>query len=511
MAIDLRRTAAVCSVAILSVLLWCAQATAQGGDQSWSRPIDLFVVNTDEEGVWSPAIVADSGGALYAFWIYFYQDAGQAIYYARRDSSGWSNPNDIMFSPDQGSVVELSVALDSRGYLHLAWLGRSTFSQAYKIYYTRAHVLRADSIGGWLTPVVMAVVPDYVVRRASPILTTDKPGNVHMLFWDYLSGAYSLYYIKSVDGGNTWSRPVRVSGFDPNEFMRPCALAVGGDGRFHLAWARYPLYSPSLDIMSANYYPGLWYSQSEDGGSSWGLPVEIAGVGRSGHGFGELNVAALDNDEVHLVWNGSGDVNGRYHQWSNDGGRSWTKPTRILGIGGQAGIPALVVDSDGVLHVITAGGDQPAVHLWWESERWSRPESFDVGGYHELPAATITEGNNLHVIGLGYRAGQADEGFRRVWYVSRRLSSRYVPPQPVPTPLPTATATSTPPVTPALTPSPKPAIGGSQAKPAISSSESVTVLSNISVWYPLAAGILPAALILAAVAFTRAFKPRSSR
>jgi hypothetical protein len=97
-----------------------------------------------------------------------------------------------------------------------------------------------------------------------------------------------------------------------------------------------------------------------------------------------------------VAWAGGG----TFHQWSADGGQTWSVPTQLCGGAGLTRAPALAVDSAGVVHLAAICTEGLAYSCWREGT-WSTPETIDAGskGYEPYhPALVVSEGNRLFVL-----------------------------------------------------------------------------------------------------------------
>ena len=132
---------------------------------------------------------------------------------------------------------------------------------------TRRPHLRRTRAASWqpsppLFPIVAAVPPvaaaDGVAAAAAPAsrpavrlvrvpdggvfpqAQTDARGTIHLTYTTGDPAAADVYYARSADGGDTFSRPVRVNrgpgGAVVVGTVRGPQMAVGRDGRVHVAW-----------------------------------------------------------------------------------------------------------------------------------------------------------------------------------------------------------------------------------------------------------------------------------
>jgi hypothetical protein len=162
--------------------------------------------------------------------------------------------------------------------------------------------------------------------------------------------------------------------------------------------------------------------------------------------YSEGNVAAVGDDTIHLVWHGRVGTGGTFHQWSADGGLTWSEPIELFGGAGLTGAPALSVDSAGTLHLAEVSSDG-LLYTWWTEGTWATPVVVDDAGYRpHQPALVISEGNRLHLVWHRVETGE-------IAYSSRLTPASYVPPKPMPTltTVPTAVPTVVPTAVPTLT------------------------------------------------------------
>ena len=76
-----------------------------------------------------------------------------------------------------------------------------------------------------------------------------------------------VYFIRSTDGGNRWSRPMRINTDETDAVQFFPAMDVGPDGTIHLMWG-----DMRDDPVQTRYH--IYYSRSEDQGENWGFELE---------------------------------------------------------------------------------------------------------------------------------------------------------------------------------------------------------------------------------------------
>ncbi|MBM4429746.1 MAG: exo-alpha-sialidase, partial [Chloroflexi bacterium] len=317
-----------------------ASTLGQSGDEPWSPSLQLGV--PDEASAF-PVLVPDTSGGLHLFWVgersADISPSGPAYYHRYWDGREWSPPVDILTSPHRDGFLPVdtaggpSVALDSRGWLHVIWVGSSG-----RMYYSSAPTDRASSARAWSAPRVLSFS-----ALGTTAMVAGQDSTLHLLYDRALDNP-GVSYMQSADGGETWSEPVDVSGeITPDEFAVSVRLAIDGRGWLHAGWHHRRVTPERIFPIIARY------ARSEDGGRNWSEPMTVeAEVGAA-----FVNPVVDKQDNVHLFWIGPGGQ--RYHRWSSDGGYTWTEPERIFPVfaGAWNGWVAAAVDSAGTLHAVT--------------------------------------------------------------------------------------------------------------------------------------------------------------
>jgi hypothetical protein len=428
---------------------------------------------------------------VHAFWAEVTGDVshrGQSktIYYARNSGGTWDTPVDVLAAGDVGQVIPLSAAVDGSGRLHLIWSGSSGGQTG--LYHSWAWAALPITGRSWTTRQLDVGWTSFGYAD----LVLDASGDLHLA---YVFGVEAIYYLTSSDSGESWSSPSVVVSAAPGAPVSEPMLRVDRWGTRHIVWTEHD---------DGGYNVAVRYGRSEDG-RLWDNRLVADG------GCGWIGVGIQGEENVHLVWSrGIGSVDGRYHQWSADGGLTWSSPQVIWpNVSGYTGFPRMITDSDGTLHLIFSAaahwltgrsGVACILHSQWDAltESWSELEiaaGVTEPGGHEHPRIAITEGNVLHVVWVGWREPPC------IFYATGLLPSAAVPLTPLsmptltpapPTPTPQA-ASSREPVGPSATPPPF----GSEPMDA----------APVTQW-PVLLGIVPPLLLVGAVILIRALRRR---
>ena len=121
-------------------------------------------------------------------------------------------------------------------------------------------------------PDCSAIACGWAFLGAAITMTSDTSGNLYAL-WNAGSvdkGPERIYFSKSIDGGNTWSAKVDVSGAPAGSHHAFPAIAAASNGDVRIAW---------MDARAANGGMDRWnvyYRSSSNGGSTWSNEVDLS-------------------------------------------------------------------------------------------------------------------------------------------------------------------------------------------------------------------------------------------
>ncbi len=218
----------------------------------------------------APVVAPD--GALYVFWLDSTDDESMKgiaeLYMARSDDGG------VSFDKPKRIATMLEPGFRPRN--------------AYFRYWSSAFPKPAAGPNGEL----------YVVYTALP---PDKPGD---------DG--DIYFIRSLDQGEHWSRPKRLNADDTNRVQFFPAVDVSPSGTIHVMWG-----DMRDDPVETRYH--IYYTRSEDQGQTWGFqdpkldlrepdtrvtdfPSNPSKGFPSGLFLGDYFGIAATDEDVYMVW-----------------------------------------------------------------------------------------------------------------------------------------------------------------------------------------------------------------
>lgn len=438
------RTGLICLICLLLNVL-----SVQAQDLGWTVPIQL---SSDKSSAWFPDLTNDEFGSVHVVWSQSAGNYDNVMYTVSENGEAWLPANDIIaIEADRGSeatrpriiannlnsdlyltyrynqvfvasannadasrasawsttailsnmeqVAYFSdIKLDSDGNLHVlaTWnVPTSTCEICYHVFYRR---LDKDA-SQWTDANDISVVDSGV---AKPNLLIDRLGNLHAVWEvsDQGGGAYGnvkqpayLMYSHSIEGGNSWSEPVKLD-VVRSESRNP-AISEDVSGQLILTWLGLP-------------EDKIYYRISDDGGENWSASQVIPGI---------------------------------------SGG--WSIYNTLLDDASMA------IDSDGLVHLVVIGHmdevleSLQVLHLVWNGETWSDLDV--IATYNneapEWPRIVVSAGNILNVVWFVRDADHiwdTENGVYTIWYSRLKTSATAIPPQVRPTPTPTLVGTDRP-------------------------------------------------------------------
>jgi hypothetical protein len=131
------------------------------------------------------------------------------------------------------------------------------------------------------------------------------------------TSAEETYYLKSSDGGDTWSNLAPITPTDYNGSYWP-SLSTNGQGHVVFCWTDW-MYSP-------NWFTGdIFAKTSSDYGDTWSDPQQISFT----HWESGPDIF-WEADIIHTVWKtDNGGLGKIIYRRSNDDGQTWGQETRL--------------------------------------------------------------------------------------------------------------------------------------------------------------------------------------
>ncbi|MFW5942886.1 MAG: hypothetical protein ACOC8X_03940 [Chloroflexota bacterium] len=487
------RTLGILLIALALLIPLTTPATGAGREE-WSGP---YLLNNTEYRLasLSAAMVADPYGNAHIFWIESRGRLTNAILYSRYDGRTWTRPLELFVNePGQPIADFVTASIDHNNRIHLTWLGGAIGP----VLTTSAQASQTLSSLEWEEPQRIEVS----AHRFR--LFVDSDNKQHLIFTAGYNYQPGVHYVSSTDNWLTMSQPLWLNPEMPQAFTHDNMQAyMDAEERIHIVWSE-------KEIVPQTRGGAIMYLRSVDRGVTW-EPLETID---SSDGEVLLDNSdpslAVSGDDVHVIWAGGDSLQYRNHRYSADGGQTWSPVIRrnFGQLHGQAQGDAVVVDAAGQIHFVGhVRWPEGMYHITWRDDEWTRPSLFYLNrlGSDDSKAGTI----NAHGVRAVVRTGnelvvtfydRADDELLLPAYGLYAMSyelSEVSPLSTAPTPTPTlAAAGDDVPAASTVAPaSPTPTPSWAAETPPSGNGGSPSSL--------ILAGILPALLIIVAIAFIR--------
>jgi hypothetical protein len=410
----------------------------------WTTPVN---VSTPLTGGWFPDVAADDAGNVHVVWNGNYPSAAAAqvgsapsalapihadelatLYYTRLSGGRWTAPSDIAVIWI-GHALRAALFAEPSGLLHMTYKGLGTPAQLRNeedLWHTVADGLSAGSPHAWRAP--RRLTEGQIGYFSDVVVDAQKV--VHSIWTEADAQGYGLYYSKSSDGGQTWSKRTALEGSELVWWYR-AHLKVDSENRLHVVWETTDGWGTTR---------GAAYARSVDQGATWTIvrfsptyqtsdPLGNGGPGLYGP---QQPVVGIDGSGNVLIVFREPDSNRIVYRRSTDG-RTWSPPVPMPGVTGGPSRPYdiydMQTDSAGHIHVVMVGSlsgsaDMALLHSEWDGAQWSNP--LIIAGsppFPEYPKLAIGSGNRLHVVWFGGNRSTIDRDAVGIWYSSATTSA----------------------------------------------------------------------------------------
>ena len=309
---------------------------SRDGGQTWDNlPFTRNLSNSDGEA-FGPSVAISKTGKPLPYVTYHDNFSGTTQAYLLRTKKKTKFKKPLNITPHEGGAFRPRVALDPDESVNVVWgdfsLGRRQvmFERSTDLGNTFAEAINISNSPG------DAFDPDLAI---APVASSPAGFAIYVVWEDKSEGVSAIMFSRSMDAGETFSIPAKVSR-GPGAGTE-ADVAVDGAGRIHVVW---------VDTTPGD--PEAFYARSTDGGDTFSEPVNISGV--RGAEVHKTTVAAFEN-KVYLAYNEDAKARQVFVAASDNGGSSFGDPVQVSTANpniGRAHSAAMVVDSNGTLHIV---------------------------------------------------------------------------------------------------------------------------------------------------------------
>ncbi len=181
-----------------------------------------------------------------------------------------------------------------------------------------------------------------------PSMAVSQNGNIYLAWHDHRKGNADIFFSKSVDGGESFSRNFKVDDDDTGTHQFNPSLTVDSHGNIYVAW----------HDLRAESQPDIYFAKSVDAGVSFGPSVKVSDDPSRAYQF-HPSIGVTPDGIIGVAWedkrHGNFDI---YFSSSNDGGMTFSKNTRLDDDKGDADqlFPSLAIGESG--HFLVMWTDQ---------------------------------------------------------------------------------------------------------------------------------------------------------
>jgi hypothetical protein len=142
-----------------------------------------------------------------------------------------------------------------------------------------------------------------------PEIAVDRTGVVHMLYLSGEPGAANIFYVRSSDGGKSFSRAVRVNSQEGSAIatgtIRGAQIAIARNGTVHVAWngSDKALPKPPVNPKTKRAGMPMLYTRSNAAGTAFEPQRNL--MSRTTNLDGGGSIAADERGGIYVAWHGN--------------------------------------------------------------------------------------------------------------------------------------------------------------------------------------------------------------
>jgi S1-C subfamily serine protease len=224
---------------------------------------------------------------------------------------------------------------------------------------------------------------------------------VYVVWADDSPGNYDIFFIRSTDYGNTFSKPVNLSD-NPGVSYFP-KLATDGNNGIYIVWT---------DNSLGNY--NIEFTKSIDGGATFNRPIILSNDTRGVSNF--PNMAISGNNNVYITWshknNTDFDPSNTTNQTqtydvfltkSKDGGNTFSKPVNLSSDPSNSQSPAVAVSQNNNVYVVWTDNSIGTYEIFLTKSKdggntFSKVIVISSNVARSISPSISTYGNNIYIV-----------------------------------------------------------------------------------------------------------------
>jgi hypothetical protein len=269
--------------------------------------------------------IVSNGNLVHVIWN-DKRDGNFEIYYKRSTNGGLNWEQDVRLTNDPAPSGTASITA-SGSIVHVVFVDYRTGT--YQLYYKRS----TNEGISWEAETQLSSSTGNGVSGPS----IKALNSFVLISWhDFRNGSSGeIYYKRSTDGGSNWGDDKRLTNDPANSVFSSCGVS---GSVVHIAWC---------DNRDVGYQ--VFYNRSTDAGVTWGVDTKLTNGSMTGANAVNLSVSGSDE---FIVWQDNRDGNNEiYYKYSIDGGVTWDVDTRLTNDPASSTFPSVLISGSNV-HII---------------------------------------------------------------------------------------------------------------------------------------------------------------
>ncbi|HST23508.1 MAG TPA: sialidase family protein [Blastocatellia bacterium] len=308
-------------------------ASSGDGGTNWSNFPQTKNLTKSKGEAFGPSLVVTKKGTPRAYIAYHDDSPGvtEAFLLRAKKKAKFKKPE--ILTPGGGGGFAPRIALDSNEALNIVY-GDTTGGAR------RVQFMRSEDLGATFSESLL--LSGSSTQSFEPEITVDPDDAINVAWADEESGAGVIMFSRSINGGATFSDPVAVS--KGTGSATQAHITSDSAGHLHIVYMQQ-LGEEEIQV---------FYTRSADHGQTFSEPVNISN--KSEALVNKPLVATFEDSTVYVAFQNEVRRDQQiYLLKSEDGGLTFSEPKQVSNANNQCGrahSAAMVVDSEGTLHLV---------------------------------------------------------------------------------------------------------------------------------------------------------------
>lgn len=303
------------------------------GGANWSNFPETKNLTKSPGEAFGPSLAVTKKGTPRAYIVYHDDNPGvnEAFLLRAKKKAKFKKPQ--ILTPGGGGAFSPRIALDSNEALNVVY-GDTTDGVR------RVQFIRSEDLGvNFSEPLLIS---GSSTSAFEPEITVDPDDVINVAWEDAASGTSVIMFSRSNDGGATFSQPVQVSSGTGEATQ--AHIASDSAGRIHIVYMRQ-LGPEEIQV---------FYTRSADHGQTFSEPANISNKAEAS--VNKPVITTFEDSTVYVAFQNETRRDMQvYLMKSEDAGLTFSEPRQVSNANNQCGrahSAAMVVDSEGTLHMV---------------------------------------------------------------------------------------------------------------------------------------------------------------